>query len=234
MRDTILFDINETVLDLNSLAPHFQRAFGDQEVSAYWFASLLHSSTVCALTDVRTNFASLAAVVLDAVAAKRNTSLSATQREELMDAFANLKPHPDVVPAVSFLRDSGYRTVAFSNSSSDLITNQLTNAGIMDCFDEIVSVEQTGTFKPDSRVYRYAANSLARLTSELWLVACHDWDIHGAMVAGIEGAFVDRSGAIYHPLYRRPVVFGRSMLDVAEQITASAASYALADKPVFP
>jgi len=33
-RDTILFDINETVLDLSSLKPRFKAAFGNEAVTA--------------------------------------------------------------------------------------------------------------------------------------------------------------------------------------------------------
>ena len=52
MRDTILFDINETVLDLSSLKPTFEALFGTAQALT-WFATLLHSSTVSALTGVR-------------------------------------------------------------------------------------------------------------------------------------------------------------------------------------
>ena len=56
-RDTVLFDINETVLDLRSLGPKFAAALGDPAVVSTWFAMLLHTSTVCALTRVNTGFA---------------------------------------------------------------------------------------------------------------------------------------------------------------------------------
>ena len=59
-RDTILFDINETVLDLSSLKPGFEKAFGEAGVLPTWFAMLLQSSTVCAITGVKTGFATLA------------------------------------------------------------------------------------------------------------------------------------------------------------------------------
>ena len=39
-RDTILFDINETVLDLASLQPRFEAVFGDGSITARWFAML--------------------------------------------------------------------------------------------------------------------------------------------------------------------------------------------------
>lgn len=217
-RDTILFDINETVLDLAVLRPKFEAAFGDAGVTSTWFAMLLHTSTVCALTEVKTGFAALAGAMLDAVAARRGVTLSSDQRDEILGGFANLAPHADVAPALQRLRDNGYRTVAFSNSSLNLVTNQIANSGLSDDFDQIVSVEATGTFKPDAKVYRFVADQLERPIADLRLVATHDWDTHGALSAGLLAAYIDRSGAPYHPLYRRPDIFERAMGDVADQI----------------
>jgi len=83
-RNTVLFDINETVLDLSTLRPGFENAFGDQTVAATWFATLLHSSTVCALTGVKTRFAHLARIVLEALAARRGIEISSENRDAIL------------------------------------------------------------------------------------------------------------------------------------------------------
>ena len=219
-RDTILFDINETVLDLATLKPKFEAAFGDVDVTATWFAMLLHTSTVCALTGVKTGFAELAGTMLDTVAARRGINISDEQRSDILGTFASLKPHDDIVPALNRLRNAGYRTVAFSNSSLKLVTSQITNAGLADYYDEIISVEETGSFKPDAKVYQFVAERVGRPISELRLTATHDWDTHGAMTAGMHAAYIDRTGAPYNPLYKRPAVFASTMGDVVEGIIA--------------
>lgn len=222
-RDTVLFDINETVLDLASLKPRFKEAFGDVGVTATWFAMLLHSSTVCALTGVQTRFAELAASMLEALAAKRGVDLTSSQRDEILSGFASLPAHPDIVPALSNLKAHGYRTVAFSNSSLQLVTNQITNAGLLDYFDLIVSVEETGSFKPDPKVYAFVAKRLERNAADLRLIATHDWDTHGALSAGLLAAYIDRTGAPYHPLFLRPDIVANDMGRIVEQvITADA------------
>jgi 2-haloacid dehalogenase len=217
-RDTILFDINETVLDLSSLKPRFKAALGDESVTATWFSMLLHTSTVCALTDTRTDFATLAGAMLDAIAARRGVDLPEKQRAGILSSFARLPPYADISPALTALRNAGYRTVAFTNSSLDLVTTQIHNAGLAECFDDIISVEETGSFKPDPRVYAFAANRTGRSIGALRLVATHDWDTHGALSAGMHAAYIDRTGAPYHPLYLRPDVVATTMGDVAERI----------------
>jgi 2-haloacid dehalogenase len=220
-RDTVLFDINETVLDLTSLRPKFAAAFGDPAVVSTWFAMLLHSSTVCALTGVRTGFSNLAGLMLDRLATLHGRTISEKDRIGILGGFASLEPHADVQPALAHLRSSGYRTVAFSNSSIDLVTRQIANSGLGPHFDIVISVEEAGSFKPDRKVYDFAAARLDRPIGALRLVAAHDWDTHGAIAAGMQAAYLDRSGAPYNPLYRRPYIFADTMERVAEQIIAA-------------
>jgi 2-haloacid dehalogenase len=219
-RDTILFDINETILNLTSLKPKFKTAFGDEGVTATWFSMLLHTSTVCVITDVKTDFATLAGAMLDTIAARLGVVLSYVARGEILGGFASLPPHADVKPALTRLRSAGYRTAAFTNSSLNLVTSQINNAGLTKYYDDIVSVEETGSFKPDAKVYRFVAERLNRPIGELRLVAAHDWDTHGALTAGMLAAYIDRSGAPYHPLYHRPDIYAATMEDVVEQIIA--------------
>ncbi|GAA0832530.1 haloacid dehalogenase type II [Marinomonas arenicola] len=215
---TILFDINETVLNLTALKPKFVAAFGDDSVMATWFSMLLHSSTVCVVTDVKTDFASLARVMLDSIATRKGITLSAQMRDEILTGFANLPAHEDIQPALRQLQDAGFRTVAFSNSSRDLIAMQINNAGLSECFDEVISVESTGRFKPDPKAYQFAAEQLDQPLSSLRLVATHDWDTHGALSVGMKAAYIARTPAIYHPLYRQADIVAATMGDIVKQI----------------
>jgi 2-haloacid dehalogenase len=217
-RHTILFDINETVLDLSTLKPKFKTAFGDESVMATWFSMLLHSSTVCIMTDVHTNFATLAGTMLESIAARKGINLSDVARDNILKGFASLPPHTDIKPALAKLQSAGFRAVAFSNSSLNLISTQMNNAGLMEYFDEIISVEETGSFKPDPKVYKFAAKKLDQPLESLRLVATHDWDTHGALSVGMKAAYINRSGAIYHPLYRQPDIYATTMGDIVKQI----------------
>ncbi|CAM4447798.1 haloacid dehalogenase type II [Vibrio agarivorans] len=215
---TILFDINETVLDLSSLKTEFTTVFGSEEALSLWFARLLHTSNVCIVTGVTSDFASLASSMIDNLATHYKVDVSEEQRSLLLQGFASLQPYPDIKPALTKLRQSGFRTIAFSNSSQSLIERQIEQAGLLEHFDEIVSVESTGSFKPDPKVYHFVAKQLQRSPQQLLLVATHDWDTHGAMSCGFNAAFIERSNAFYHPLYRQPDVRGKDMHEVVNGI----------------
>jgi 2-haloacid dehalogenase len=221
-QEIILFDINETVLNLVSLKPKFEAAFNNEYALALWFSQLLHTSTVCISTKVATGFADLAGAMLDSIAVRFDVSLSVATKQDLLGSFASLQAHADIKPALSLLRDNGFRTVAFSNSSLSLLSAQIENAGLMDYFDQIISVEETGSFKPDPMVYKFAAKKLESSVGDLRLVATHDWDTHGALSAGLKAAYIDRSATPYHPLYLKPDIQANTMGGIAEQIIATA------------
>lgn len=219
-KEVILFDINETVLNLESLKPKFRDVFGSEDALSLWFSKLLHSSTVCIATSVSSNFAELANTMLKSVAAYYNCRLSDEKRNELLGHFSNLPPHEDIKSALNKLRSSGFKTVAFSNSSLNLISAQMNNSGLTDFFDTIISVEDTGSFKPNPNVYKFAAEVLGEPVENLRLVATHDWDTHGALSAGLKAAYIDRKGDEYHPLYLKPEIQEKTMGGIVEKIIA--------------
>lgn len=214
----ILFDINETVLNLKSLQPKFNDAFGSEEALSLWFSKLLHTSAVCVITNVKTNFSKLADAMLESTAANYDLQLSELKRNELLSAFSNLQPHSDIKDALSKLRSNGFKVVAFSNSSLSLISTQIKNAGLISFFDEIISVEETGSFKPDPNVYKFAANVLGESVENLCLVATHDWDTHGALSVGLNAAYINRTDTPYHPFYLKPDIQSNTMDGIVDQI----------------
>lgn len=216
----ILFDVNETVLDLSVLKPLFAKTFGSELHLSIWFNSLLHSSTVCALTDQKNDFATLARATLQSLASRHGLNLSEEDQTAILTQLASLPAHTDVIPAIQELTAHGYDCIAFSNSSHSLIAKQISNAGLDGHFKECLSVEATGSFKPDPRVYAQAAKSLNRPAAALRLIACHDWDTHGAMNAGFKAAYIERTGAGYNPAYVKPSVEDSSLTALAQKIIA--------------
>lgn len=215
---TILFDINETVLDLKALKPLFEAMFADQVHMGQWFASLLHSSNIANITNVKTNFRELVEVCLDKFAAEFDISPENSKRDEIINAFKALPPHDDIIPALQLLQDHKFKTIAYSNSSNQLLNDQIANAGLSAYFDDIISVENSGYFKPFAAAYQHAETILSMSLSNMRLVAAHDWDTHGAMSAGMAGAFINRKKTIYNKLYLQPDITGTTMVEIAEKI----------------
>ena len=55
----LVFDVNETLIDIESLGPHFEAMFGDRRVLREWFGQLVMYSMTVTLADRYIDFFSL-------------------------------------------------------------------------------------------------------------------------------------------------------------------------------
>jgi 2-haloacid dehalogenase len=218
MPRVLVFDVNETLLDLRALDPLFVRMFGDASVRGQWFTQLVQSALVTTVTDHYIPFGQIGRAALEMVAARRGLSLSTQDKQEIMGALASLPPHPEVRSSLEQLRDAGLRMAALTNSTLEVAELQLTNAGLYDLFERIFSADQVKRLKPAPEPYRMAAQELGIDTDQMRMVAAHAWDIAGALRAGCVTAFVARPGVVLDPLVRAPDVIGANMTEVAKRI----------------
>lgn len=218
MPRVIVFDVNETLLDLAALDPAFERVFGDAAVRRAWFAEMLQTAFVLTVTGVYHDFGRIARAALDTVAHRRGVALSGADRDAILGGVRRLPPHPDAAPALGRLRDGGLRLAALTNSAPETAVAQLAHAGLDGYFEQILSVDAARRLKPAPEVYRMAADRLRVQPGDLRLVAAHDWDVTGALRAGWAAAFVARGGAEVGALYERPDLVGPDLESVAEAI----------------
>lgn len=216
----IVFDVNETLLDLRVLEAPFERLFGEKSVRDAWFRQLLQLSLLVNVLDAYADFATLGAAALEMVAAQRGATPSDEQKHELLGTMKRLPPHDDVQPSLERLRTAGFRLATLTNSPPEMAEAQLRHAGIRDYFEAVISVDSVRRFKPAPETYRMAAQRLGIPLSQMVLVAAHGWDVWGAMDAGASAAFVARPGQVLIPLAPRPGTVGSSLIDVVDQIGA--------------
>jgi 2-haloacid dehalogenase len=215
-KPTLVFDVNETLLDLSALDPLFARHFGDAAQRRLWFAQVLQTSLLQTVLGDYRDFGVCAAAALDLLAARTGRTLGDTAREDILTGLRTLPAHPEVPDALRRLREAGLRLATLTNSSPDMVASQLASADVADCFDAVLSVERARCFKPARAVYDMAARELSATPADLWLVAAHNWDTTGAMHAGWNAAFVQRPGMALGPLDRVPAIVGRDLAEVAE------------------
>jgi 2-haloacid dehalogenase len=188
----IVFDVNETLLDITTLEPLFDRVFGDRNTLREWFAQLVLYSQTMTLSGLYTPFGELGVGVLRMVADIHQVSIADQDIAELKERMSKMPAHPDVKPALTKLRDAGFRLVTLTNSASSASPTPLEKAGLSHFFEHTYSVEAAGKFKPAPETYRLVAKGMSVEPSDLCLVACHLWDIIGAQAAGCRGAFLTR------------------------------------------
>ena len=218
MTRVLVFDVNETLLDLRVLDSTFERAFGDAAVRRHWFGLVLRNAMTLTITGDYEDFIAVGAASLDMVAVQHGVTLSEADRHTIQETMGNLPPHDDVLVNLERLREAGFRMAALTNSPRDAAVRQLSDAGVAPLLDEIMSVETSGKFKPARVVYEMAATQLGVTTAQMRMVAAHDWDIAGAMRAGCAGAYLLRAGMVLNPLYPRPDIVEADFYRLAARI----------------
>lgn len=218
MSRIIAFDVNETLLDLAGLDPHFERVFGTTAARREWFGQVLQTAMTTTILGHYRDFSTIAGCALTQVAERHEITLTQKDRDSIAGGMRSLPPHPDVAPALARLRDAGLRLVALTNSPPQVAQAQLGHAELNSFFEEILSVDMAQCLKPAPEVYNTAARSLLATAQDMRLVAAHAWDVAGAMNAGWAGAFVARTGQVLDPLFEPPDIIGKDMDEVATAI----------------
>ena len=213
----VVFDINETTLDLKPVRAAVDELLGPEGGFQVWFPRLLQLSMTAGIAGF-VDFSTLARHAAEATAAAGGRSISDADWEPVTHAFTRLRAYPDVTEGLIRLQAAGLKTVALTNSSLAAVQAQLDGATVASLFDHILSVESVATYKPAAAPYLYAAAVTGAPASEMWMVACHDWDLAGARAAGLSTAFVRRPGMSYAPTFPEPEMVVADFIELAERL----------------
>jgi 2-haloacid dehalogenase len=220
MRRVQVFDVNETLLDLAAMDPHFERIFGDAAVRRSWFTQMIQSALVATVTGAYRPFGDHAMAALEMTAEQAGVRLGDDDRQAIVAQLRRLPAHPEVAGALRRLGDAGLRLAALTNSTEQVARAQLEHAGLIDAFELVLSADTVGRLKPAPEPYRMAAERLGVTVDQVRLVAAHAWDVAGAARAGCATAFVARPGKVLDPLVERPEIVGADLVEVADAILA--------------
>ncbi len=218
MARVCVFDVNETLLDLGALDPHFERAFGDAGVRRAWFLQVLQSALVATVTGAYSDFGEVGGAALEMVAERQGVDLSDEDRQKILGGMRELPPHPEVAESLDRLRGAGLRLATLTNSTRQVAEAQMENSGLRGYFEQILSADDVKRLKPAPEPYHMAAESLGVELGQIRLVAAHAWDVAGALRAGCAAAFVARPGMVLDPLVEGPDVVGADLREVADRI----------------
>jgi 2-haloacid dehalogenase len=215
----LVFDVNETLLDLETVTPHFARIFGDGQVMREWFAQLILYSEALSLAGEYAPFGQLGGAVLEMMGNIRGQRVTAEDSLAVRQAIAAMPCHPEVPEALRQLRGAGFRLCTLTNNPAATATEQLERAGLADLFDRQFSVDsEARRYKPAPETYRFVEHQLG--LSYCCMIACHTWDTLGAVAAGWDAALVLRPGNAPLPIGPQPDIVGKDLKVVAENLIA--------------
>ena len=215
----LVFDVNETLLDLGHLEPFFTACFGDARAMREWFAEHIMFSQSLTLAGHYLRFSELAVASLRMRASIHDITLTPADIDAFTQALQTLPALPDVAPALVRLQKAGYRLVTLTNSCPGPNPSPLERAGIAHYFEHAFSVHAVEQFKPASACYTQVLEALEVKPADLCLVACHIWDTLGASAIGMQSAFIARPGNALLPGIEiaKPTYVASDLGDLADQ-----------------
>jgi 2-haloacid dehalogenase len=222
-RPVLVFDVNETLLDIDALEPVFEEIFGEPGRMREWFAQFVLYSQSLSLSEIYVPFEELGGGVLQMVGAIHGTAVTDDDIGKLSEAIATLPVHRDVASALEQLAEAGFRMVTLTNSSGDSMHDPLTDAGVAQFFEQRFTVKPVERFKPSPSTYKHVTNALKIAPDRCLLVAAHVWDTIGAQAVGWKSALITRgvNAAIPTNGVPQPDFIERDMLGLAQTVIAS-------------
>ena len=207
----LTFDVFGTVLDLRrSLEPHigaFLTSLGSELPSDRFWEQWRYRQRIEQYQDSlmmagHSGYLATARKALTYVSDLNKLSPGKHEMDRLMDGWQTLSPFDECVAALDRLRPA-FKLVALSNGDASFL-NHLVQHRIGFEFDEVMSVDSVGAFKPHPAVYRHAVAALQLEPRDLLMVSANSFDVMGARSCGLRGAFVDRYGLPYEDTPHTP------------------------------
>ena len=125
----LLFDVNETLLDVEPLQKAVADVLLDDDAGKLWFTTMLQYSLVLTVSDQCASFGDMGAAVLQMLARNRDVVPKAEDAKQVLSVIRTLPPHRDVRPALDRLKMRGIRLATLTNSSQEAVEAQMRHAG---------------------------------------------------------------------------------------------------------
>tara|TARA_Y100000590_G_scaffold349026_1_gene400365 strand:- start:371 stop:1033 length:663 start_codon:yes stop_codon:yes gene_type:complete len=214
----IIFDAYGTLFDVNSAAEKCKEKIGDkwEGFANYWRTTQLEYTWLRSLMKRHKDFWQITEDSLDKSMKLYNIDI--LMKEELLNLYKVLSPFPEVKETLNKLKDTNYKLAILSNGTPDLLNQLVRNSDLENIFDDIFSIEEVRTFKPDSKVYDIPVKKYKIQKNEIVFLSANTWDVSGAGNYGYNSVWVNRSNNIFDNLDYKPNHKIKSLVQLLEII----------------
>ena len=226
---TVMFDFYGTVVDMQgslteAITPYLQDKGYEGEpgrVVTWWRRTHFENSMIDALLHrEHTPYREIGHQAVDYTLTRAGVPHTMDEVGDLVAAIERLRPFPDVVQALTRLKEDGFGLVVLSNGDPDMLARGVPYSGTEHLFDRVISVAEAGSFKPHAVTYRTAADLVGVPPEQVLFVANHAFDCIGAKAAGMRSAFVDRRRRPFGNRQYPPDIVVADFTELAQLLTS--------------
>lgn len=189
--DALVFDAYGTLFDVHSITAQCEEYWPTRgvDVSQVWRSKQLEYSWLQSLMGCYENFDSLTKNALLFTIEHLNLHCEADQITNLMKAYDQLPPFPEVPSVLSSFPN--YKAI-LSNGTNRMLEKVVRNSGLEHQFSAILSVEKLKLFKPRPEVYQQVVETLSVPKERIAFVSSNCWDACGAQQFGLQSFWINR------------------------------------------
>ena len=200
----IIFDAYGTLFDVNSAAEKCKEKIGDkwERFANYWRTTQLEYTWLRSIMKRHKDFWGITEDSLDK--SMKVFNIEPSMKNELLDLYRVLSCYPEVKNTLDKLSEKNYKLAILSNGTPSLLNHLVSNNNLKKTFDDIFSIEEVGTFKPDSNVYEIPIKKYKIQKEEIAFLSANTWDVSGGGNFGYNSIWVNRGNNIFDNLDYKP------------------------------
>ena len=199
-----VFDAYGTLFDVNSAAAKCKEKLGIkwEGFSNAWRTTQLEYTWLRSLMKKHKDFWKITEDSLDHT--METFKIKKGMRNELLNLYKELSPYPEVKECLESLKNKKIKIAILSNGTPDLLRGLVESNNIQNYFDDIMSIESVGVYKPDSRVYEMPIKKYDCEPKNICFMSSNTWDVSGGGVFGYNSIWVNRSNKVFDKLSYKP------------------------------
>ena len=214
----IIFDAYGTLFDVNSAAEKCKNEIGDkwEGFANYWRTTQLEYTWLRSMMNRHKDFWQVTEDSLDK--SMKSFKIDPSMRNELLDLYKILSTFPEVKEVLRNLKKKDYKLAILSNGTPALLNELVTSNNLDNIFDDIFSIEEVKTYKPDPKVYNIPIKKYQIKKDEVAFLSANTWDVSGGGNYGYSSIWVNRNNNIFDNLDYKPkseVKNLKQLLDIA-------------------
>jgi 2-haloacid dehalogenase len=224
--EALAFDMYGTLVDPIRIWKQLEQYIPNeaQRIAEVWRQKQLEFTFRLTAMEQYEDFEEVTRKALDYALALVGQKLSEQEKNALLAQYNELERFTDVETGLQRLKERGHLMGVFSNGTPAMLTAIMKAANLNPYFQGFVSVDEVKVYKPSPKTYRHAAKRLGRPINEVRLISSNPFDVMGAKTAGMQAAWVNRSGGLFDTIGAPPDIIVSSLIELADVLKARQSS----------
>jgi 2-haloacid dehalogenase len=218
-----VFDAYGTLFDFASVTDECRAALGERTAAfiALWRDKQLQTTWLLAAQSRHKDFRTVTSDALD-YALDVFAVDAPGLRDRLMARYLTLDAFPEAPDALRRLKARGLRLAILSNGTPAMLDSLVKSAKLDDVFENVLSVEEVGAFKPHAKVYQLALDRLKLPADAISFQSSNGWDAYAASAFGLKVVWCNRAGQRPERLPGEPDRVIKSLAELPDLIAGTA------------